>query len=770
MPHVAEAANQGRPANPAWRPWLLATLALVALWAATFHEALAGRAVMDHAGCIMAGDAAYDVPPGPRWRWHDPSAALEHQPWDRRIFSTFARGEWPLWMPDVGCGAPLLGNGQSAPLSPYKWALLWPTQGAWTTAFMVGRHLLAGLGALALAAALGLSATAGFVAGGGFMLAAFFLYQLELPSSLTVQFTPWLLLVAEWLRRAPSPRRVAAGGLAVAGLGLVGHAEAAVTTMLGVGAVYLVAVVAHPERRGRQTLAGLAALGLGALLSMVVVLPFLELAANAQSYLYTRASDAWTMGWKHMAVFAVSHLLTPLGMAESPDFNAHAGLVAAALAPLGLLHQATRRVALPLIATGVACWLMLPPYTALPMARFAPNSFYTPPLLALGLALLGGAGLDALRRGLPGRAAWALAGGLALTAGAVARYQAWSTTRLLGDLGDAAAWLVAVAALVGLAAWRPEARRLVAPALAALAGAHLWMGARLTYHLSPAFTFPTPPIVAHLQAPGREGRVAGGTTALLPDATSVHRVASAEQVAPFVLARYATFMAALNGTTCRPSITHVVVQPGFEAGLLDVANVRWLASATEARGGAWLARLTSEPARFHPVVRQPKAVLFENRQALPRARVLYQAVHVPPDPVQAAAALVQEPARWRSQALLEVAGGGPHGAPLPPDPARIVAERDDEVVVAAMARQPGWLVLADTWYPGWRAELDGQPAAIVPAYVAFRAVALPAGAHRVVFRYEPTSFRLGLGLSALGLGIALVALSWRPRRRRGATP
>jgi hypothetical protein len=78
---------------------------------------------------------------------------------------------------------------------------------------------------------------------------------------------------------------------------------------------------------------------------------------------------------------------------------------------------------------------------------------------------------------------------------------------------------------------------------------------------------------------------------------------------------------------------------------------------------------------------------------------------------------------------------------------------------------PGYLVLADTWYPGWQATVDGERVELLRANYAFRAVPLDAGDHVVEMLYRPLPVRLGvvvsLGILAIGVAVGWVSLRWR---------
>ncbi len=121
--------------------------------------------------------------------------------------------------------------------------------------------------------------------------------------------------------------------------------------------------------------------------------------------------------------------------------------------------------------------------------------------------------------------------------------------------------------------------------------------------------------------------------------------------------------------------------------------------------------------------------------------------------------------------------GGHRGPPLrrtndvgePPVPAygkqelsqkvEIISESNNGLGLQVKAPEDSLLVLSKTYYPGWKAFVDGKKTKIYRADYTFRAIPLNAGTHRVEFVYDPLSFKLGAAVTLLGIiGCAVIYL------------
>lgn len=70
------------------------------------------------------------------------------------------------------------------------------------------------------------------------------------------------------------------------------------------------------------------------------------------------------------------------------------------------------------------------------------------------------------------------------------------------------------------------------------------------------------------------------------------------------------------------------------------------------------------------------------------------------------------------------------------------------------------LVLSDSYYPGWKAWIDGKETAILPANINSRAVVVEDGTHKVEFKYQPESLRRGMNISGVGYLIIILLGVW----------
>ena len=114
-------------------------------------------------------------------------------------------------------------------------------------------------------------------------------------------------------------------------------------------------------------------------------------------------------------------------------------------------------------------------------------------------------------------------------------------------------------------------------------------------------------------------------------------------------------------------------------------------------------------------------------------------------------AVVEHDGETTDQTLLALRGGRDQCAGRGRDRASIERYSGSSVSLRVEAACPGLLVLPDTYFPGWKATVNGRDRTIYPTNGAFRSVTVPAGTSRVEFRYEPRAFPIGVALAVAGL-------------------
>ena len=161
-----------------------------------------------------------------------------------------------------------------------------------------------------------------------------------------------------------------------------------------------------------------------------------------------------------------------------------------------------------------------------------------------------------------------------------------------------------------------------------------------------------------------------------------------------------------------------------------------------------------------------RAYLYENLQTMPRVFAVpgYAVVDDVPAALDLMRSSAFDPAT--TVVLLEPPAAPPSPTEEFSSTVEVLTYEATRVAVRAQLSGPGWLVLSDTYYPGWEATVDEHSTLIYQANGCVRAVRLEAGQHEVVFRFRPRSFYLGALVSGIS-GALLIVAGVVLRRSRG---
>lgn len=708
-------------------------------------------------------------------------------PW--RVFAarSLRAGEVPLWNPDSFCGQPFLANNSSAVLYPPNLlhAVLDPAR---AYGYVAALHVfLAGAFTYAFLRVLGLRPAPSLLGGVTFMFCGFLTVWAEFQTP--VASTIWLPLALYcWERYARGHgRRFAAYAAAPLGLSLLGgHLQYSSYVLLTFAAYALWRAGLRP--RLWTLAAGAAALGIA--LAAVQLLPTLELGrhnhrAGGQPLAGVLASG---LPVRHLVAFLVPGFFGhpvdydywgnyPAGLEYVEYFGYFGILPVLLIAPaLWLRRDGHTRfffglaVVALLMALGSRVYALF--YYGVPGFRQLANPARILGIVTFAVACVaasGAQGVADLPRERRRTLALVLAGTLIAACTAVSLAYSWHQETILklgqqADVARAVALFVVLAAaalaLATLSAGRPS----VAWLLPAFAAGDLFLcNMRFNPAQDPAMLYFETESLRLLRAQARHSRVlalrAPGRdflNAMIPNCNLPVGLAEVQGGDAMYPRRYREFVEFVE-TRRQGKPVKLGNAIGFsspDTPGVDFLNAGYVLSACELKSPKLKLVDASDLYVYRNRAARPRAFLVHRARVEPPARVL-EALAAEGFAMDRVAALEQRPA-------------------LPPEPqrgaesARIVEARNGMVRVQVHASANALLVLADQYFPGWRASVDGKPAPVYAANYILRAVAVPAGHHTVEFRYVPATFRLGLYLSLAALSFlaataTAAAVRHRPR-------
>jgi hypothetical protein len=724
---------------------------------------------------------------------------LQFVPWQRMAAAMWRHGHLPLWNPLVGCGAPLAANYQTAGFYPLNALyLLLPAEVAlgWTTAL----HLaLAGWGMYCWARTVGLDrfpALIGALAleGSGFLVARAALFP-----SMALVF-PWLavwLWRAEVLVRRKRLRDALWLGMAL-WLGLLaGHAQTAFYGGLLLAMYVVFRVFQETGSRSRHATLVCVSVALGVGLAAIQLLPTAELMLSSQrsggvDYDFAMTYSLWP--WRLITFAAPDFFGNPArgDYWGYPNYWEGAGYVGTLPLLLAVEAVLTWKRGGQRARTGLVRFWGVSAVVALLLALgrntpVFPLLFRTVPgfglfqaparwlaVTSVGLAALAALGAQSWPAGHRGRRR----GALAVAVGASLLIGGWAGPRLVSSMP----------ATFGPATARLGGTLAVAGALMLLRQDAAWwrvvVGAFVALDL---LLFGWPLVLAVDRSLYDGETEAAAVLSREPGPVRVYWPVDPAQPNSEYGAEYRVKFGYLAFDDLGPR--DVGYWWGMReaqlanAGILDgMASVNNFDSLLVGRQVDLLEAVIEAPALLrvmgatHVVSDRPwpggelvheggSAALYRLPDSLGRAWIVPSARRVPSDDMLAALAHPAfDPA---AEVLLEVEPLPAQGAASGTRDSRVLGLQDgtNRVTVRVALDTPGYLVLADTWYSGWQATVDGERAELLRANYAFRAVPLGEGEHVVVMAYRPVSVRVGAAVSVGTWLVVVAGAAWLIRRQ-----
>ena len=704
-------------------------------------------------------------------------------PYDYLAAQEFREGRLPLWNSYNGCGAPVLADFQSAPFSVFKILFyIYPSQKTYDFYYM-SVLLSAGIFTFLFLRQSGASALASIFGAETFMFNQYMLLRLSLTDVPVIAFLPLLLLFTE---------RIFIKGwsqyftITIAMLLAIssGHPEVAFY-VFAAGFLYGLYMIMLREKDLRvqnfikfikiYPLAGLTTL----LSYSAVIFPFVEFLKNGWTHKFG-AADLSPLTFLIHSAALVSYLLQPLFLkipiAITEYFVAdYMGVVVLLLGVAGLTAYSWRVPSFVLVLFFLPVFNIIGVFTGIVFRHL-----YTTPVFILGMIMYAVRVMDGMddQKELLKKIkisfiilfilsfVFAMPVTMDILKRSGIRMENYPLYFLSRAHSLLFIWMPLSVFLWSIHKIRKTS--LVKALFIFFAFLDLFLVSKFTHLRNQCFEYYLPEHLGFLKPGSEPFRVLSLKGAPLPANTNlvpgIFDIRHAEAIS---LRRYGEFLSAVD-----PSMTETgkMIPHSPEVLFWDLLNVKYLltsrctSSAHQTFCGEKNVVGIYKPpeitdGKFRMIVETEYYRIYENLFFMPRAFLVATPIFVNDE--RESLMMIKEGWKdFRNSVIIEekdsksieeikskVSAGVRDGV------IEFIYYGTQKVKLQVKASSPGFVVLSDAYYPGWKAFVDGVETKIFPADYFIRAVFVDKGEHILEFRYEPLSFRIGMIISLVTLTV-----------------
>lgn len=699
-------------------------------------------------------------------------------PWKTFTVETFKNGMIPFWNPYSFGGTPHLANYQSAVLSPLNLGFFIMPFVTWWSMLVLLQPLLAGLCTYIFARSLKQTASGALISSLSFMFCGFITCWMGYATlGYAIAFLPLALLAIEKYFQEKKSRFLVLLSLSIPLSFFSGHFQISLYFLLFVFAYCVFKYI--QTRDGRSILYLLFSIFFGILLCAPQIFPTMEL--YTQSFRSTIFQKTEFIPWGYFpTLLAPDFFGNPVtGNAwygSYAEWNAYIGIVGLFLAIFSLKNM--RRGIILFLAIMALCSLLFafdsPAQSALVMLKIPVLSTSALSriivLFSFSAALLSGFGLDYIIQDIKQRKYK----GIVILFGifTIILLGLWAVSILKIFLSPEHAAIArsnlkfptiifaGLFVILGIGVIRKSKKvpMIVTILLVLLVSFDMLRFASKWMPFDPKnLMYPEAPVTRFYKNIQDSNRVIGNYGAegsvyfLLPAVIGYDAV---------YIRRYGQFIASLDQGKLKDSYRSIVEYPKMGKYALLGANflgARFIVHKITDGQNVWEFPFWKyDPKTIKLLFDDHKYQVLENTNAYPRA-FLVSTVVKETDPQKILDKMFSSSFNLRNSAVVE--GNLGLSGSLGTGSAKIIKYLANKITISTVSSNSSFLVLTDSFYPGWVATVDGKGTPIYRTDFAFRGVQVPQGKHMIEFEYQPASFRYGIYTAIIGvLGLVILAI------------